>query len=417
MKSKLQFLFVFIASIACLQAQEIAVNTSMGADYENQIYYKLNTQTATAFARDSWDIALLRVSTYDFGIRVNDGIGIDVFEASNTPSDWSKIDIENEASWTILRNSETTWSGGAFDQGSATYGFGEYNSTTHNVDGTIIFVLKYADGTYRKFINEEFAAGYTFKYATWDASTSAWSTDQTVTVPNTKNPNNKFNYYSLQDNLEVVAELAIADWDFVFTKYIIDYYGDGTVFYPVTGVLHSDEVTVAENDEPSGMPANSTLTYSDEINTIGRDWKSFNGLGYTVNSNQAYYVKYADDTIYRLTFTAFSGSSSGDLTFVFENVTASLNIKDVSKNVSFGLYPNPSTDKKINLVYDVSTLSNDNNNVAIYSTTGQKVFQTILSSNQGFRNKSLNLSSLSSGIYMLKFTSGEFTTNKKIILK
>lgn len=85
--------------------------------------------------------------------------------------------------------------------------------------------------------------------------------------------------------------------------------------------------------------------------------------------------------------------------------------------MSFGLYPNPSTDKKINLVYDVSTLSNDNNNVAIYSTTGQKVFQTILSSNQGFRNKSLNLSSLSSGIYMLKFTSGEFTTNKKIILK
>ncbi len=417
MKSKLHFLFVFIASIACLQAQEVTVNTSMGAGYANQVYYKLSTQTATAFARESWDIALLRVSSYDFGIRVNDGIGIEVFEASNTPNDWSTIDIANEASWTVLQNSETTWSGGAFDQGSASYGFGEYNSTTHHVDGTIIFVLKYADGTYRKFINEDYAAGYTFKYATWDTSTSTWSADQTVTVPNTNNPNNKFNYYSLQNNLEVVAEPAITEWDFVFTKYITDYYGDGTVFYPVTGVLHSDEVTVAQNDEPSGTTANTTLTYSDEINTIGSDWKSFNGAGYTVNSNQAYYLKYADDTIYRFNFTAFTGGSSGDLTLVFENVTASLSIKDVSENVSFGLYPNPSTDKQITLVYDVNTLSSDKNDVAIYSTTGQKVFETALSSNQGFRNKSLDLSSLSNGIYMLQFTSGEFTTTKKLILK
>jgi hypothetical protein len=83
----------------------------------------------------------------------------------------------------------------------------------------------------------------------------------------------------------------------------------------------------------------------------------------------------------------------------------------------FNIYPNPSTDKQINLVYDVNAFSLDNNEVSIYSATGQKVFQTTLSSYQGFREKSLNLSLLSSGISVLKFTSGEFTTNKKIILK
>jgi hypothetical protein len=76
----------------------------------------------------------------------------------------------------------------------------------------------------------------------------------------------------------------------------------------------------------------------------------------------------------------------------------------------------PQADKQINLIYDVNTLNTTNNNVAIYSTTGQMVFQSELKSNSGFYNKSLDLSSLSGGVYILKFTSGEFTTTKKIIL-
>ncbi|WP_296312885.1 T9SS type A sorting domain-containing protein [Winogradskyella sp. UBA3174] len=94
-----------------------------------------------------------------------------------------------------------------------------------------------------------------------------------------------------------------------------------------------------------------------------------------------------------------------------------MSIENISKSEAFNIYPNPSTDKQIKLVYDVNTLSLDNNDVSIYSTTGQKVFQNTLSSNLGFQSKLLDLSSLSSGIYLLRFTSGEFTTNIKINLK
>ena len=417
MKTILQFLAIVLLSIS-VNAQEKEVNLSMQPSYSNLVYYKLSTETIISFPANSWDIALLRTSAFDFGMRVNSGIGIEVFEAANTAASYNTIDVANEADWTSLQNSETTWSGGAFEQGSASYGFGEYNPGSHVVEGTVVFVLKYADGTYRKFINESYASGYTFKYATWNAETSTWSADQTATVSNTNNPNNKFNYYSLQNDEEVIAEPAISDWDFVFTKYATDYFGDGTTFYPVTGVLHSDQITVAQNDEPNGMPANPTLSYSEDINTIGYDWKTLNdSWEYDANSNQAYYIKYVDDTIYRLYFTAFGGSSTGDLTFAFENVTNALNIEDVNDTVAFGMYPNPTTDKKVNLVYDVNALSSNNNEVSIFSTAGQKVYQTNLNTNSGFYNKSLDLSSLASGIYVLQFTSGNNSVTKKLILK
>lgn len=413
MKQTLHFIITIFLSMSFIHAQETTINTSMGAGYSQQVFYKLSTQTETSFAANLWDIAMLRTSNYAFALRVNDGIGIQVFEASNSPSDWEAIDITDESSWTQLYNSDTQWNNGAFDQGSATYGWGEYNSVTHHVEGTVIFVLKYSDGTYRKFINEDFYGGYTFKYSTWNGS--EWTADQTATVANSNNLNNAYNYYSLQNNTEVVAEPAPANWDLKFTKYYTELAPN--TMYLVTGVLHNELVEVAENDEPTGMPVSPSLTYSTDINTIGYDWKSFTNGAFSVDSEKAFYIKYEDGTVYRLYFTAFTGSSSGDLSFNFEDVTSSLGIEDVAEGISFGIYPNPSTDKKINLVYDVNNLSADKNEVSIYSTTGQQVFKTVLQNNAGFYNKNLDLSSLANGIYILKFSSGEYSISKKIILR
>ena len=414
MKTRLHLLLTMLLSVSFIKAQEISINTSMGANYSKQVFYKLSTESETSFDSDLWDIAMLRTSTYDFSLRVNGHIGISVFEASNDPSDWATINVADETSWTQLYNSDTDWNNGAFDQGSATYGWGEYNSNTHHVEGTIIFVLKYADGTYRKFINLDFFGGYTFKYSTWDGT--AWTEDQTVTIPNTNNPNNNYNYYSLQNDNEVLAEPAVSYWDFKFTKYYTELPSNNSI-YLVTGVFHSDNVEVAENDEPGGMPNNPTLNYSTDINTIGYDWKSFTGTGYSVNSDKAFYVKYTDDTVYRLYFTDFSGSSSGNISFNFEDVTSTLAIKNVNEGISFGVYPNPSNNKKINLVYDVTKLNSEKNEVLIYTLTGQQVFKTTLQNNTGFYNKKIDASSLSEGIYILKFISGDSMVTKKIILK
>jgi hypothetical protein len=414
MKKTLQFLLSMFLSISFLQAQEITVNMSMGSDYTNQLFYKLSTETETSFAANLWDIAMLRTSSMAFSLRVNEGIGITVFEVSNTPSDWATIDVKNEASWTQLYNSDISWGKGAFDQGSATYGWGEYNSQTHHVEGTIIFVLKYSDGTYRKFINEDFYGGYTFKYSTWDGS--SWSADQTVTIPNSNNPNNTFNYYSLQNDEEVVAEPETINWDLKFTKYYTEVAPN--MKYLVTGVLHSNAIEIAENDEPDGMSAAPSLNYSAEINTIGYDWKSFTGGSYLVDSDKAFYVKYSDGSIYRLYFTAFSGGNSGDLSFNFENVTEALGVEKVREGVTFGVYPNPvKRDKKINIIFDVQTVSLNDNSIEIYNLVGQRVLRTKITNTKGFHEKEIDLSSLNSGIYLLRFNSGKYQKLKKIIIQ
>ena len=414
MKTRLHFLFVMLVGMSFLQAQEITVNTSMGAGYTNQILYKLSTQSEVSFAATSWDIAMLRTSSMAFSLRVNDHIGISVFEASNSPLDWITIDVADEASWTQLYNSDISWNEGAFDKGSATYGWGEYNMSSHHVAGTIIFVLKYSDGTYRKFINEDFYGGYTFKYSTWDGS--AWSEDKTVTIPNSNNPNNTYNYYSLQNDEEVIAEPVASDWDLKFTKYTTELAPN--TMYTVTGVLHNDLVSVAENDEPNGMSNSSILTYSTDINTIGYNWKSFTGAGYSIASDKSFYVKYADDTIYRLYFTDFSGGSSGNLSFNFENVTQALGIEKVGENITFGVYPNPvKLDKKINIIFDIQKVELNDNIVEIYKLVGKRVLRTKITNTQGFYEKEIDLNSLNSGVYILKFNSGGYQKSKKIVIQ
>lgn len=412
MKTRLLFLSTLLLGFSMI-AQETTVNLTMDTGYTSQVFYKLSSQTETSFVANSWDIAFLRVAPTNQAIRINGGQGIEVYEASDNINDWNTISVSDEGSWTRLYNSETQWNMGAFNFGSAGYGWGEYDPITHHVQGTVIFVMKFADGTYRKFINEDYFGSYTFKFSTWDGS--SWSADVTPpTIENSNNPDNRFNYYSFQNETEVVAEPAIADWDMVFIKYLANV-GGGTM-YPVTGVLHNSAVTVAENDEPGGSGDTSNLDFSEDINTIGYDWKTFNGTGYDVNSDKAYYIKYEDDTVYRLYFTDFEGSSTGNITFHFEEAT--LGINDVTNNFSFGIYPNPSlANKTINIVYDIAVANSNNIDVSIYSMNGVNVYNTVLSANSGFHNKELNLSNLTSGLYVVQFKSDKFITSKKLILR
>jgi len=416
MKTKL---FLTIFSFLIVQStfsQETTANLSLGSGYANQVYYKLSTETTTSFDKNSWDIAFLRTSNFNHGVRVNDGIGIEVFEAANAASEWANIDVYNQTSWSQLYNSDTERVDGAFMKGSATYGWGEYNSSNHHIVGSIIFVLKYADDSYKKFICEDFYGGYTIKYASWDGT--AWGEDKTAVIANSSNQDNNYNYYSLQNDAEVVAEPAAIDWDFVFTKYYTDVSdaSGGTSKYNVTGVLSSDNITVAKATGDD----TASLSYSEDINTIGYNWKSLNFETYTydVDSDLKYYVKDADDIIYKLYFSAFGGTSTGNVEFKFEDVTQTLGLEEVGGHVTFGVYPNPvNSDKKINIIFDVNKVNQSNNNVEIYNLNGQRVLKTKIINTQGFYNKEINLNSLEPGVYMLKFTSGNYQKMKKIVLR
>jgi hypothetical protein len=411
MKIKLFFSIFSFLLVLSTYSQETTVNLSLGASYVNQVYYKLSDKTETSVVANSWDLAFFRASSMNHGIRVNDGIGIEVFEAANEATKWNTINITNEASWSKLYNSDAERIKGAFMKGSATYGWGEYNQATHHITGTIIYVLKYTDGSYKKFICEDFYGGYTIKYASWDGS--VWSEDKSAVIANSNNSDHTYNYFSLQSDNEVIVEPAASDWDFVFTKYYTDVQNTK---YNVTGVLSSDNITVAT---ATGDTANS-LSYSEEINTIGYNWKSLNytTYAYEVDTDRKFYVKDKDEKIYKVYFTEFDGGSTGNLAFNFEDVTQTLGTEEVGENIAFGIYPNPvSFDKKINIIFDVNKVNKNENKVEIYNLVGQRVLKTSITNSLGFYDKEISLSNLNSGIYMLKFTSGNYQKTKKIVIQ
>lgn len=408
MKKTAQFLAIVLMGLT-LHAQE-EVNISMGSGYADRVFYKLSDGATNSYLNSEWDIAFYRMSNFAFATRINDGKGIKVYEATNNSADWENINVSDAGSWTELYNSDTEWEIGAFDNGSATYGWGEYNPANHHVQGTVIFVLEYANGSYKKFIIEDFFGGYTFKYSSWNGS--AWSADQTQTISNSTNPENVFNYFSLENNAEVIAEPASNAWDLVFTKYTTDL--GGGVMYSVTGALHHPDIEVAKHDETQGEANIDELEYLSEINTIGYDWKTFNGSVFVVDSDTGYYVKYTDGTVYRVVFTEFGGSASGDVSFTVENM-GTLGTSDFGNNHSFTLYPNPAVNKNVTLLLDLKG-ADSNAVVSIYNMSGSQVFETTVNTT-GFVQKELQLSHLTAGVYLVNVNAGGQNAVKKLVIK
>jgi hypothetical protein len=409
-------------------AQTTEVSLTLQPTYSDQVYYKFATNTHTSAAANSWDLAFQKASGMGLGgIRVNDGRGIVTYQVALDFANWGSIDVANQTTWTPLYNSDANWATGSFNNSSApsplNFGWGNYDMATHNVNGVVLFVLKYSATSFKKVFIQNynpFTGVTTFVYSTWDGT--SWSADQTATIGDLSTEGPSWNYYSLDTNAAVTVAPADADWDLVFRKYYTNLSAEGEtpMMYSVTGALHSPAVTVAETDE-AGTSTTPVLpvaaAYSNVINTIGYDWKTLSGSSYVVDPNQTFYVKYADGTIYRLYFTSFAGSSTGNLTFNTANVTPTAGLEEVNQNLSFGFYPNPTSTKNITLFYDLKNSTAASNNVSIYSMTGAKVYETKIANSTGFYSKEVSLSSLSAGIYIVKLDSGSQSVTKKLIIQ
>lgn len=410
MKKSLSIFFTLLLALFA-SAEEKQVNVSLGAGYANLVFVKLGTDEITTVSSSDWDVMFQRTNPQSTVTRINDA-RIQVYEVFNnytskvTATQWDTVNVSNQAGWKPLYNSDTIWSGGAFERvvkpaGSSAYafGWGYYDISVHTLYASAIFVLKYPDGTYKKFKIDQYAAGYTISYATWNAATSAWGTTTTTTIPNTTGAGNTYNFFSFTTNSVVASIPADTHWDFVFTKYTADYNGDGSFMYPVTGVLQQYTTKVAKSTDGS-IPAASA--YTTKMNTIGYDWKTFNGTAYTLSDNK-YFVKSSDSTIYKVWFTAFEGSSTGNISFKYTtNLTSGISQEVGTSSLSFA-YQAASKELVLQNGADVS-------NVAVFSLTGRKVFETTVSDSR------VLLNNLVSGIYLVRVKSGSEGKQGKIIV-
>lgn len=388
------------------------VELTTGSAYGNRVFFDLSENNTVSQNANNWDVAFFRNEVYDFGTRVNDAQNIEVYEASNNPADWDAVSIANLASWGApLYNPDLTdkLNNGAFEQGSATYGWGEYQPN-HHVQGTVIFVLKYlSNESYVKFMIEDYYGGYTFKYAKWNGT--SWDATQTHTIANGTN-NHYFNYFSFDTNAQVANnEPEIGSWDLMFTRYWT-FYMD-IMMYRMAGVLQSPTVEVARVEETQAINTVSNPTeYSEVISAIGHSWKPTSG----VYDNVVYYIKEGGQ-IYRLYFISNGGQSNGNMFFKYKNVTGEMGVTELNKDFSFGLYPNPTVNKRVTLVYDVKNTSNASTKVSIFNLAGQKVYESNIQNQSGFYQKELNLNNLSTGNYVVVVESGSNKATKKLIVK
>ena len=392
---KLIFTVLLSVLIVVTHAQSNSEFMTMNSGYTNQIFYSRADGEISNISNEDWDIAF-STDPYSSTIRINDGKGVELYTYHlGDTSSW--LTINNSATNTVgdpMYNSDLDWSIGAFDVNITSgldYGWGFYNMLSHHIVGDSLFIIKTVNGNYKKLWMESKISGkYYFKYADLDGNNLF---TQEVSASNFSSKN--FVYFSLDQNNIVDREPDTNDWDITFTRYITSVQA---IPYPVTGVFSNNNVEVAQ---VNGITSPNTYTdflshsFSTDINTIGYDWKSFQG-SYIIVSDRCYFVRDLYGDVWRLVFTSFDGMSTGNIEFNTELVSSSTNIVQSLKPSTFSIYPNP-TSGKTNIIYEVNS---DNVKLVILDMSGRIVYQEILNET-GFYNSTLPTDKLSKGVYIV----------------
>ena len=104
-----------------------------------------------------------------------------------------------------------------------------------------------------------------------------------------------------------------------------------------------------------------------------------------------------------LLFFAFLISQQGFSQSNSNNAFTQQNIEGLS------IYPNPVTEGKT-FIY-ITTKKNFSKNIEIYNVLGKQVYSVVLT------GKELNISSLNTGVYILKITENNISETRKLVIK
>lgn len=409
------FTLLLFLLVLKLNAQVVIDTVSLSASYNNQKWYSLQNDDQGTSPKNNWDIAF-ECGGQGYSILINSAVGTMLWTYPDADtSGWTSLDTSGIAGWTAQWNSETDWSTGAFNANYTAdpndLGWGIYSMFTHYVTGDSLYVIKLANGSYKKlWVRQLASSAYYFTYANIDGSNS-----QDVTLMKSTYSGKNFGYYSIINSTALDREPISNDWDLSFQQY--------TTFLPspytVTGVLSNYEVEVAKaeniNDVSTYVDWANHPFYSD-INTIGYNWKAFSGGVWTLQDSLIYFVKTANGDIWKMIFTGFGGSSNGNFILSKEKLSA-IGIDEV-KNSDFSLavYPNPSNSGQVTIIYDITAESNKCE-LEIIDMSGKIIESKNLMLGDELKTISLNTSIYKSGIYIVRITTDQKSIQQKLIIQ
>lgn len=390
-----------------LQAQTPG-SVEMGAGYANEVFYSLTNGVVKTSPRNLWDIAFY-ANAFSAGIITNDGAGVELYTYPNAAaSGWDSFDTTGMTSWTKMYNDPSDWENGAFNRnqkGHPDYGWGIYSSTSHDLIGDSLFLVKTPDGIYRKLnIIRKFSSlnKYEIRFSLLDGQQ-----DQTLTLDVNPYIDKAFMAFSFVNGI-VDREPAVTSWDILFTKYVASVQNTP---YPVVGVLLNPNVQAArvEKTDPAFIDW-SILSFESGRDTIGYNWKYFdmNSFQYIVEDSLMYFIKAQEGGVYKLVFDTFSGSSTGITTFNTTLLSALGINNPVSGSVK--VFPNPASEF-IQLSLDATP---GPKTAGLYDISGKLIRSWKLSNEKLVK---LDVSDLITGLYLLRLEDGTNVTNTKVMLK
>ncbi|HEY1046407.1 MAG TPA: T9SS type A sorting domain-containing protein [Bacteroidia bacterium] len=416
MKKLLVFSACFCSLIS--QAQTTKIDTvSTAATYTNQIWYSLSNDEVASQPKDNWDLGI-EITGFNSSILVNtQKTGVAAYATPYTWTNWSAFDTTGYKKWTALHNSDTMWEIGALNKtgvyDTEDMGWGTYDMSSHAVLGTRLFLLALPGNKFYKLGVKSLIAGtYTITYKSIDGTDSS-----TFTVSKSNFADRHFAYYRFDTKSLFDREPNKNDWDLTFTKYIYNNYpagGGQFIPYGVTGILQNKGVKVAELRTVDVAQTNDYMsaTYSNHINIIGSDWKTFTGTAFEITDSLVYFVEDIEDNYWKVVMTGFSGSATGNYIFS-KQLLSTVGINDATSENRISVYPNPSkSGAALTLLGDFGS---ENINFQIYAADGKSVYSNVLIGNSSFNAIELPLN-LSKGIYFIQLeVSGKITSTKLVI--
>lgn len=414
------YIIILMTALAALgaKAQEVdaitgatEININTGAGYAKEVYWGFE-EGSHEVLRSSWDIAFT-TAKMDVSILANNGNKVQLYTYSKGAiNDWETVDTAGMV-WKPMYNSIATWQDGAFMQNQVAgnnfdFGWGKYNMSNHHIVGDSLYIIKVGENDYRKLaIIEKDAPANTwyFKYAKLDGSGL-----KEVTINADDYSSKAFVNYSIVND-EVVNNQAEANkWQLLFTRYY-----DYTIPYYVSGVLANQGVVVQEVRK-SGMNQSTFNTFdltafSENISTIGSDWKTFNmaAMAYDIVDTVVYFVrKNPDGAVWKLYFTEFGGMANGKYTFIQEEVSSE-GVEETTK-AFLSVYPNPAT-SHISAVYDIDGPTR----IAIYNMVGQEVYAETVDNNNQLNKHVIDVQNLPQGVYNMLISNGQKNQTTKFV--
>ena len=220
-------ILLFCISFGYAQTQRKTV--SMGAGYAQNVWYNLETGVETKASATNWNLS---ISVRGFEAAIFTNPFDTLYRAVNAIANFATVSFADTLPKVASRqlfNSDTTWSVGSINATSKVlfdYGRGSYNQVTNNVVGDSTYIIKLANGAWKRLYIEKLAfdTSYFIKYANLDGTNA-----QAVEV-NKKNYSGKnFVYLNLTTNTILDIEPKSSDWHLTFQRY------HSTAINPATG--------------------------------------------------------------------------------------------------------------------------------------------------------------------------------------